>query len=62
MWSTRTRVDPAVAEVSHINVNDGTVRGAEVQARPTASPFSSIPEAAAGPKDTEYLFNRFIDS
>ncbi len=50
-----------MAEVSHVNVNDGTCEGLKYK-RPNCFTLSSIPEANAGPKDTEYLFNRFIDS
>ena len=54
-------VDPAVAEVSHINVNDGTSEGLRYK-RPNCFTTQFHPEANAGPKDTEYLFNRFIES
>jgi carbamoyl-phosphate synthase small subunit len=54
-------VDPAVAEVSHVNVNDGTCEGLRYK-RPKCFTTQFHPEANAGPKDTEYLFNRFIDS
>ena len=54
-------VDPAVAEVSHINVNDGTCEGLKYK-RPNCFTTQFHPEANAGPKDTEYLFNRFIES
>lgn len=54
-------VDPAVAEVSHINVNDGTCEGLRYK-RPNCFTTQFHPEANAGPKDTEYLFNRFIAS
>ena len=54
-------VDPAVAEVSHINVNDGTCEGLRYK-RPNCFTTQIHPEANAGPKDTEYLFNRFIES
>ena len=54
-------VDPAVAEVSHINVNDGTCEGLRYK-RPNCFTTQFHPEANAGPKDTEYLFNRFIDN
>ena len=53
-------VDPGVAQVSHINVNDGTCEGLRYQ-RPHCFTTQFHPEANAGPKDTEYLFNRFID-
>ena len=54
-------VDPAVAEVSHINVNDGTCEGLRYQ-RPNCFTTQFHPEANAGPRDTEYLFNRFVAS
>lgn len=54
-------IDPAVAEVSHINVNDGTVEGLRYK-RPNCFTTQFHPEANAGPRDTEYLFNRFVDS
>ena len=54
-------VDPAVAEGSHINVNDDTCEGLRYK-RPNCFTTQFHPEANAGPKDTEYLFNRFIDS
>ena len=53
-------VDPAIAEVSHVNVNDGTCEGLRYK-RPNCFTTQFHPEANAGPKDTEYLFNRFID-
>lgn len=52
-------VDPAVAEVSHVNVNDGTCEGLRYK-RPNCFTTQFHPEANAGPKDTEYLFDRFI--
>ncbi len=54
-------VDPAVAEVSHINVNDGTCEGLRYK-RPNCFTTQFHPEANAGPRDTEYLFNRFVAS
>jgi len=54
-------VDPVVAEISHYNVNDKTVEGLRYK-RPNCFTTQFHPEANAGPKDTEYLFNRFIDS
>lgn len=54
-------VDPAVAQVSHVNVNDGTCEGLRYK-RPNCFTTQFHPEANAGPKDTEYLFNRFIDA
>ncbi len=54
-------VDSAIAEVSHVNVNDGTCEGLRYK-RPNCFTTQFHPEANAGPKDTEYLFNRFIDN
>ena len=44
-------VDPAVAEVSHVNVNDGTCEGLRYQ-RPNCFTTQFHPEANAGPKDS----------
>ena len=54
-------VDPAVAEVSHINVNDKSVEGLLYK---RANCFSTQyhPEANTGPKDVEYLYDRFVAS
>ena len=54
-------VDPTVAEVSHVNVNDGTCEGLHYK-RPNCFTTQFHPEANAGPRDTEYLFNRFVAS
>ncbi len=54
-------VDSAVATVSHVNVNDGTVEGL-LYRRPRCFTVQFHPEAAPGPMDTEYLFDRFIAS
>ena len=58
---TTESVDPAVAEVSHINVNEGSVEGLRYR-RPNCFTVQFHPEAAPGPMDTEYLFDRFVDS
>ena len=52
-------VDPAVAQVSHVNVNEGSVEGL----RYTNGNVYTVqfhPEASPGPKDTEHLFDRFV--
>lgn len=53
-------VDPAVAEELFINVNDGTNEGLLYKGRPQFS-VQFHPEACGGPKDTEFLFDRFIE-
>jgi carbamoyl-phosphate synthase small subunit len=49
---------PSGIEVSHINLNDGTVEGLSV---PSLRAFSVQyhPEASPGPHDSRYLFERF---
>lgn len=49
---------PAGLEVSHVNLNDGTIEGFEA---PAVNAFSVQyhPEAAPGPHDAEYLFKKF---
>ena len=50
---------PADVEVTHINLNDGTVEGI----RHTTLPIFCVqyhPEAAPGPKDATYFFGEFI--
>ena len=48
-------------EVSHINLNDGTVEGIRHRELPVfAIQYHS--EASPGPQDNEYLFERFVNS
>jgi len=47
-----------LAEVTHINLNDGVVEGLRALDRPAFS-VQYHPEAAAGPHDASYLFDRF---
>ena len=47
-------------QVTHICLNDGVVEGIELLER-GASSVQYHPEAAAGPHDASYLFDRFID-
>lgn len=56
---TAESVKPEVAMVSHINVNEGSIEGL----RYTNGNVYTVqfhPEASPGPKDTEYLFDRFV--
>ncbi len=46
--------------VTHLNLYDGTVEGLEHTARPVFS-VQYHPEAAPGPHDSRYLFDRFIE-
>lgn len=47
-------------EVSHVSLNDGVVEGIRMLDIPAFS-VQYHPEAAAGPQDAEYLFDRFVD-
>ncbi|HEY0888899.1 MAG TPA: glutamine-hydrolyzing carbamoyl-phosphate synthase small subunit [Nocardioides sp.] len=52
------------AAVSHVNLNDDCVEGLELRDADGALKGFSVqyhPEAAAGPHDAAYLFDRFID-
>ncbi len=50
---------PANAEVSFVNGNDGTCEGVTYKDMPAFS-VQFHPEACGGPKDTAFLFDRFI--
>jgi carbamoyl-phosphate synthase small subunit len=47
------------AELSHVNLQDGTVEGMRATTRPAFS-VQYHPEAAPGPHDASYLFDRFV--
>ena len=48
------------AAVSFSNSNDGTVEGIDYTDMPAFS-VQFYPEAAGGPLNTEFLFDRFVD-
>lgn len=52
-------VDPAVAEVSHVNVNDGSVEGLKYK-RPNCFAMQFNPEGNTGPVEVEYVFDRIV--
>jgi len=53
-------IDPAVAEISHINLNDNTVAGLHHKTLPLFC-VQYHPEACPGPHDPFYLFEEFIE-
>jgi len=48
------------AEITHVNLNDGTVEGVAAPGR-FAFSVQYHPESAPGPHDSLYLFDRFRD-
>ena len=59
-----TKTDFGIASVSHVNLNDDCVEGLELKDAVTGKlkgfSVQYHPEAAAGPHDAAYLFDRFI--
>lgn len=53
-------VDPAVAEISFISMNDRSVEGLNYKSGKAFS-VQFHPEACAGPQDTGFLFDKFMD-
>ena len=51
---------PAGAVVSYANANDGTCEGVDYMDIPAAS-VQFHPEGAGGPRDTRFLFDRFVE-
>jgi len=52
--------NPAIA-VTHIHLNDDTIAGIEIINKPVFS-VQYHPEASAGPHDSRYLFDQFIEN
>ena len=51
---------PSNSEVSFVNGNDGTCEGINYTDMPAFS-VQFHPEACGGPKDTAFLFDRFVE-
>jgi len=52
---------PANCRVTHVSLFDGSLQGFARTDRPAFS-FQGHPEAAPGPSDIAYLFDRFVGS
>ena len=52
-------LDPQKAVITHINMNDNTVEGVKYLDHPIFT-VQFHPEASPGPRDTAYLFDKFI--
>lgn len=52
-------IDPNVATVSHININDGTVEGLTYNGK-NITTVQYHPEACPGPEDSSYIFDEFL--
>ncbi|MDF2484023.1 MAG: carbamoyl phosphate synthase small subunit [Herbinix sp.] len=57
---TEESIEPGLAEVSFINVNDKTVEGLHYLGKNVFS-VQFHPEACAGPRDSEFLFDEFLN-
>jgi carbamoyl-phosphate synthase small subunit len=51
----------ATVEVTHVNLNDGSIEGIRIKGKPAFS-VQYHPEATPGPHDSRYLFDQFIQT
>ena len=53
-------INPKIAEISHVNINDGTVEGLRYIGHDIVT-VQYHPEACPGPEDSSYLFDEFLE-
>ena len=51
----------AAIDVTHVHLNDDTIAGIEIKGKPVFS-VQYHPEASAGPHDSRYLFDQFVNN
>jgi len=59
--STESLANRSDIRVTHIHLNDNTIAGIELSNKPVFS-VQYHPEASAGPHDSRYLFDQFIEN
>lgn len=57
----RESLTPEVADLTHVNLNDGTVEGVRFK-KFTGFSVQYHPEASPGPHDSRYLFDQFLQN
>ena len=53
-------INQDICEVSHININDGTVEGLRYKGKNIIT-VQYHPEACPGPEDSKYIFDEFLE-
>lgn len=55
-----TSINPNIAEISHVNINDRTVEGLKYKGKDIMT-VQYNPEACPGPEDSNYIFDEFLE-
>ena len=54
-------INPKICEISHVNINDGTVEGLKYIGKDIIT-VQYHPEACPGPEDSNYIFDEFLET